>query len=167
MPLDATTVIAVAGIAGTLLGTLASPVVAERMRRSGARQDQLRVARLELYAEVLEVTARLADNAVTWSALPGADLTEVEDARLDRIVARVRTLASSDVRSHMTEMSSVINDFNRRLFAARNLERVAHEAGAVDSVPAAQARSQLADLADRLRTLFNQLEEDVRRDVNR
>jgi hypothetical protein len=164
---DATAVIAVAGIAGTLLGTLLSPVVAERMRRSGARQEQLRAARMELYAELLEVTARLADNAMTWAALPRAELQETEDARLDRILARVRTLASKDVRNHMAEISTVMHDFNRQLFAARDLERMAEKAGGTDSVPALQARSKLASLAERARGLHLQLEKDVRRDVNR
>ena len=167
MPLDATTVVAIAGIGGTLLGTLLSPVLAEKMRRSGARQEQLRAARLELYAELLEVTARLADNAMTWSALPRADLKETQNARLDRIIARVRTLGSDEVRNHVAELSRTAQEFNRRLYGARDLERIAESEGAVDSAAGIQARMQLGGLADRLRDLHHTLEEDVRRDVNR
>lgn len=67
--MNATAWIAIAGIVATLLAGLLSPVLAD------------------LYADLLGVTARFADNATTWSVAPRAALKEIDDQELDRIVS--------------------------------------------------------------------------------
>src|SRR3954451_3548601 len=62
--MDATAWVALAGIAGTLFGTLSSPLLAERMRRESVRREALLNQRLSMYADLLRVTARVADNAM-------------------------------------------------------------------------------------------------------
>jgi hypothetical protein len=140
-------------------------MLTEQVRRRSSKQDRLLAARLELYTDLLEVAARLADNAMTWSALPSADLVETDNERLDRILARVRLLARDDVRSRMAQFSKVVHEFNPQLYHARDVERLAQAEGAVGSAEAIRARMRLGDLADQLRALHHQLEAAVRKEV--
>jgi hypothetical protein len=57
-------------------------VISERMRRRGAREDRLFETRLTVYADLLKAAAQITDNALTWSAIPLADLDEPDDAFL-------------------------------------------------------------------------------------
>ncbi len=92
--MDATAWVAVAGIIGTFASGIAGPALIERMRRESTRIEQVRAQRLAVYADLLKVTARLADNALTWSAIPPADLKETDSDELDAVISRARVVAS-------------------------------------------------------------------------
>ncbi|MBM4511386.1 hypothetical protein GS425_13010 [Rhodococcus hoagii] len=49
----------------------------------------------------MKVTARLADNALTWSAIPPADLKETDSDELDAVISRARVVASENVYEHL------------------------------------------------------------------
>jgi hypothetical protein len=160
-------IIAIAGIAGTLTGTLFAPLLAELMRRRSAKKDRQYGARMDVYSDLLEVTARLSDNASTWSAIPLADLKETDDAQLNRIMARVRTVASEKVKNRMAEISKVVHEFNRLLYYTREVQARRNEGNFGDTRETIDTRMQLGALADRLRGLVTQLESDVRRETTR
>ena len=67
--MDATAWVAIAGILGTLL----SPIVAERMRRRSERQMRLHDERVTTYGELLAAVSQLTENAMTRAAIPLAD----------------------------------------------------------------------------------------------
>lgn len=49
--MDATAWVALAGIAGTLVGAIGAPVFAERVRRQGVRDERLMTERLAVYGD--------------------------------------------------------------------------------------------------------------------
>jgi len=157
------TVIAVAGI----IGTLSSPMLAERMKRRSARGDRQHDRRLTLYADLMQATAKIADNARSWSAMPLAELDEPEDSFLDRMFAQVRVVASDQVRDQTLRFQGSAGAFNRRLLNVRALHRRVYEAGDGDSGEAIQSRFQLGGLADEVVDDFKRLESTVRREMAR
>lgn len=108
------------------------PWLAERIRRESVRKEQIIAARLDIYADLLIVTARLADNAMTWSALPFADLKETDNDELDRVVARLRVVASQDVHTRLDQVSRLAGPFNRRLYEAKVEHQAVRAEGNVD-----------------------------------
>jgi hypothetical protein len=93
---NATFWLGIAGIAGTLIGALLGPVLSERMRRNSVRTEQFSAQRLVIYADLLRVAARFADNAQTWAVHPLKELVENESEELDRLFSQVRVIASLD-----------------------------------------------------------------------
>lgn len=89
--------VAIAGIADTLVGTLLAPVLTERMRRKSTRAEQLRGERLKVYADLLRVTARVADNEMEWSLATACGLEETDDDELDQVISQARVVASKNV----------------------------------------------------------------------
>lgn len=85
---DATTVVALAGIGGTLL----APLLTGWVRHRHARAERLLDARIEVYADLMDVAATTADNAQTWSAMPLADLTEPDNTHLNRVFIQIDRL---------------------------------------------------------------------------
>jgi hypothetical protein len=116
---DATAWVAIAGIAGTLAGALLAPMIAEKMRRKSARMEIVTGERIEVYADLLRVTARIADNVVGWSANPLMELEETDDEVLNRLVARLQVVASEDVHKQFLDLRSQIGPFYRLLWTAR------------------------------------------------
>jgi hypothetical protein len=49
--MDSTTIVSVAGIVGTLAGTIAAPYVSARQAARHARDTELRAARMQLYVD--------------------------------------------------------------------------------------------------------------------
>lgn len=70
--MNSTTIVAVAGIAGTLL----APVIASRIQRGLIKVDRITDRRIDAYADLLEVAGHIRENAQTWSSIPLADLPE-------------------------------------------------------------------------------------------
>lgn len=95
--MNTTAWVAIAGIAGTLLGALLAPVLAESMRRKSKRAEQLRAERLTVYADLLRVTARMCDNAMHWSENLDTDPQETDSDDLDRVFSQARVVASKKV----------------------------------------------------------------------
>ena len=157
------TIIAVAGIVGTLL----APIVTEQVKRRSAREDRQHDRRLAVYADLLHVTAKTADNAQNWASTPLAELDEHEDEFLNRMLAQVRVVASTQVRDQTLAFQSAALVFYRRLSEAKLLHRRVQQVGDGDSVEASQTRMHLAGLADELVELFKQLEDVVRRETAR
>jgi len=159
---DATAWVAVAGIAGTLLGALLAPVLTERMRRKGVRQEQLMGQCLDVYADLLRATARLADNAMTWSAIPLADLKETDDDELDRLMGRVRVVASEQVHDRFKALTKQLHEFNRLLLEARPHHQRVRDAGEVDDTTSIKQRTTLGGVADKIVESHKQLEKAIR-----
>lgn len=154
---------AIAGVAGTLL----APLLTERARRNSARRQRLGDARLDAYTDLLLVTARLAENASTWSAIPLADPQETGQDELDRVIARVRIVASPNVYDHLDQITGVAGEFHRALLQAKLDHRAVHTGGRVDDGRTILQRLDLGKLADRLRATHRELEAMIRAEVGR
>jgi hypothetical protein len=163
--MDATAWVALAGIAGTLLGTLSSPLLAERMRRESVRREALLNRRLSMYADLLRATARVADNAMAWSSIPLADLKETDDEDLNRIVSLARVVASDQVYAHLTELSDAAQEFNRLLFSARVYHARLQDEGHVDDSRSIEQRMALGSVADKLQASYKEMERSIRSEV--
>ena len=159
---------AAAILVATVLGgalSIVGGVVAERIRHRASRREHLLTVRLEVYADLLEVAARVTENVRIWASLPEADLEEHDDAFLNRMLARVRAHASDDVRELALAWKGRVEDFHRERYRARLALARAHESGAADTQEAIQARMVLAGIADEIRAGFDRLEAAVRRDT--
>jgi hypothetical protein len=108
---DATAWVAIAGIAGTLVGALLAPIIAEKMRRKSARLERMAGERLEVYAELLRVTARIADNMLGWKAAPRAELKETDTEEFDRLTSRLHVVGSKDVYDKFEDLRSKLGPF--------------------------------------------------------
>ena len=95
--MDATAWVAIAGIAGTLVGTLAGPAIGERMRRRSIRNEQLLVQRLDAYGELIRFTARMVTDAKIRLLSPEFRHRELAGDELDRTQGRVRVIATKHV----------------------------------------------------------------------
>lgn len=161
--MDATAWVAIAGIGGTLL----APTLTEWMHRKSDRIEQLRTNRLAVYADLLRVTARVADNAMTWSAIPLADLKESDSDELDRLVSQSRVIASDDVYRCFNEFSRQAGEFNRRLFRAKLHHQRVRNAGEIDDTETIRQRMSLGSVADRMTESYKQIEAVIRCEMKR
>lgn len=165
MPVDATAWVAFAGILGTLAAALLGPFVAEQMRRKSARLERLVVVRIDLYADLLRATARLVDNAATWSALPLADLEETDNEELNRLIGRVRAVASEQVYKSYQKLASRVHEFNRLLPDVKQHHHNLLESEEVDDLMSIHLRMTLATIADAIRENHLELEDAVRAEL--
>lgn len=143
------------GIAGTLL----SPLIAERARRKSTRQEQLTGRRLAVYADLLRITARVVENAQTWSAIPTVDLQENDPEELDHVVGQADVIASPEVDEVLREFSRLAHAFHRDLVVAArpHHQSVRREGRSADDATAIQKRSDLGRIADQLLERRNEL----------
>jgi hypothetical protein len=158
---NATVWVAVAGILGTLL----APLLAERVRRNSTRAEQLRAERLRVYADLLRVTAVLADNASTWSAIPLADLKETDDEELDRVFSEARVVASKPVYERLRELSRLATEFNRQLFWAKVQHQKVRDKDQVDDAESIVQRMSLGDVAGKMVRAHKQIEAAIRKEM--
>jgi hypothetical protein len=107
--------IAVAGIAGTLIGALAGPAISERMRRRSARREVLTSHQIGTYADLLTAGARIVDNAIIWAAAPTAKLEENRPEVLESMASRVRVLADREVFEEFQTFWGWAQTFHRHL----------------------------------------------------
>lgn len=154
------TIIAIAGI----VGTLSAPIIAESVKRRSARQDRQYDRRLTVYADLLQATAKTADNARNWASVPLAELDQHDDEFLDRILTQVRVVANAEVRDQTLAFQRAASVFHRRLSEAQLIHRRVQDGGG-DSGEAIKARVQLAKLAYELVEIFRRLEEAVRKET--
>jgi hypothetical protein len=157
------TIIAVAGI----VGTLSAPVITELVKRRSAREDRQHDRRLAIYADLLHATAKTADNAQNWASVPLAELDQHDDEFLNRMLAQVRVVASAQVRDETLAFQHLAVAFHRGLDEARLLHKRILDAGDGDTGEAIQSRVRLGKLAAELFEQFKQLEEAVRRETAR
>ena len=148
--MDATAWVGALGILGTLLAALLPPLITEPMRRESSRREQVVAHRLDIYADLLKATARLADNALTWSATPLADLTETADDELDRVISRARVVASTAVYHALEDLTRNVHKFKALVMEAQPHHRRVRAEGGADDVTGIQQRMSLAELADQL-----------------
>lgn len=160
--MDATAWVAIAGIAGTVL----APLVLERMRRESARREHLLRHRLDVYAGLLEVTARLADNAMEWSSIPLAQLKETDEEKLDTLMARVHVLGSPEVFALVKATRKATGEFNRRLMFARLHAARVEDEGQVDDAKSMGSRMSAGEMADAIRGLHLRLESTIRAELH-
>ena len=76
--MDPTAWVAIAGIAGTLVGALAGPAIGERMRRRSVRNEQLLVQRLDAYGQLIRFTGRLQTDASNRLTSPNYEHSDVD-----------------------------------------------------------------------------------------
>jgi hypothetical protein len=164
--MDTTARVAIAGIAATLLGTLLAPVLAGRTHRKSVRAEQLRAERLKVYADLLRVTARVADNAMTWSAIPLAELKETGDDELDRVVSQARVVASKKVYACLGELMRLASEFNRQHFEARIYHQRVHDEGHADDENSIKQRMSLGEIADKMVQSYKQIEAAIRDEMS-
>jgi len=151
----------VAGIGGTLF----APLATERMRRKSVRTEQLSAQRLAVYADLLRATALVVENAMTWSALPLADLKETNEDELNRLVSQTRVVASKKVYNTCKQLLGHAATFNRELSEAKSYHRRIHDSGQVDDARSLRQRMSLASIATSLRESEKRLEDAARRDM--
>jgi hypothetical protein len=163
--LNATAWVAIAGIGATLLAGLLGPALSERMRRKSTRLDRRLERRLDIYADLLSATARFADNAMTWSALPQASLKETDDQDLDRIVSQIRVVGSKKVHQRFEQLKQKIHKFNRLLFHARDYHDNLRDGGGVDDQTSIKQRMTLASIADEIVKEHKELESLIRKEI--
>jgi hypothetical protein len=163
---DTTAWVAVAGIAGTLLGALLAPILAEWMHRKSTRTEQLRAERLRVYADLLRVTGRVADNAMDWSAIPLADLKETDDDELNQVLSQARVVASKKVYTRLGELTRLAGEFNRQLFPARIYHQHVREEGQIDDARSIAQRMSLGGVADKMVQSHKQIEAAVRDEMS-
>jgi hypothetical protein len=137
-------------------------MLTERMRRRSARDDRKYEARLQLYADLLQAAAKITDNARTWSAIPLAQLDEVDDAVLDRVLAQVRVSASDRVKDAVFAWKKSVSAFLRALDDAQRVHRRELETGHTGPGQTIQARMGLAGIADEIHTGFVKMEKAIR-----
>jgi hypothetical protein len=109
---DATTVVAVAGIAGTLAASIISPLVAGKNQRRTLREEH----RITAYADLLKAARQLHSNAETWKSDPYTDLEEPSTDDIRSMEAWVRLLGSDPVvsaTSKVAEIRSQIDEARR------------------------------------------------------
>jgi hypothetical protein len=145
---DATAWVGIAGIAGTLAGTMLSPLVGERVRSRAARREQIMTHRQVTYADVLRVSAKVQDrvNRVLNFEISGpVDKTDVEE--LERVLAQIRVIGTDRVYASFTALAARAGEF----YESRR--------GMPQSAP---DMPRLGQLADRLREAYTDLESAVR-----
>jgi hypothetical protein len=127
--------LALVGILSTLAAAILVPLVSGYLQRKVARDSQIRDRRLDAYAELLEVTQHLVDNARYWSSLPQAEgLSEPSEERLRNIMSRVRVVGSKRVWEMTQEATAIWSRFLSDLFPARmEHDRVRSETGGTRS----------------------------------
>lgn len=164
--MDATAWVGALGILGTLLAALLPPLITEPMRRESNRREQVIAHQLDVYADLLKATARLADNAMTWAATPLADLNETANDELDRVISRARVVASKAVYLVLEDLTRNVHKFNRALVmeAQPHHQRVRAEGGA-DDVTGIQQRMELAGHADQLVADHKRLAAAIRSEI--
>jgi hypothetical protein len=163
---DPTVIVAIAGIAGTVLAAVLSPFVSARMSRKSARLDRLTTERIVTYADLLRATARLADNAMNWSSIPLADFKETDDEEMSRIIARARVVASKHVYERLRTLTADVHEFNRKLYMARLYHRRIEDSDSAElHGEAAQQRMELGGIADRIVAMHKDLESTVRKEL--
>jgi hypothetical protein len=154
------------GVAG-IVGTLTAPLVAGRVQRKAAKEDRVYAERIAVYVELLEVSGQVADNFMTWSAIPLADLPEPETERMRAMYARVRVVGSDPVYRAMKEVSDLTSQFVRDLLPARGLHaRVREDGTAVDTPETIKARMDLGKIADATTKAVMALEAAVRKEMS-
>lgn len=154
-------ILGLAGIAGTLL----SPIVAGRAQRANIREDRILDRRLSIYAELLEATQQLHDNAQTWSAVPLAELPEPPSERLRKVDAEVKVVGSDNVREAMRDAARLTIAFQRELFTARLKAARVQRENLGDSPEAIRARMELGGIADELTPVLDKLEAAIRAEM--
>ncbi|MEU9190317.1 hypothetical protein AB0D14_38525 [Streptomyces sp. NPDC048484] len=167
---DATFWLAIAGIAGTLLGALLGPVLSECMRRNSVRAEQFSAQRLVVYADLLRATARFADNTQTWAVAPLEELAETEDEELNRVFSLVRVTATPGVYKEVRTLEDAVRDFNRLYADAQPHHRRLREAadrgeGSGEDGLAITQRMSLGSAAETVREAHRHLEEVIRREM--
>lgn len=168
--MNATFWLGIAGIAGTLSGALLGPVLSERMRRNSVRAEQYSAQRLVVYADLLRVAARFADNAQTWAVNPLEELAENEPEELDRLFSQVRVIATSRVCGQCKSLKRTVLAFNRQLLEAqphnRRLRELADSGqGSGQDGLAVTQRTNLDTAAEGVREAYGQLSRAVRREM--
>ena len=121
--------------------------------------------RLIVYGDLLRVTAKLVDNAMTWSSIPLADLKETDNDELDRVISQARVVASDAVYKHLDELGRSAGDFNRSLFAAKLHHGNVRRQGEVDDGPAIRQRMALGATADKMKLSYQSILASVRAEM--
>jgi hypothetical protein len=163
--LDATALVAIAGIIGTLL----APVITEIVRRKSVRKERLLELRLEAYADVLKVGDRFVHNAIALASMNDVTIKEPDDDSINHLVGQVKLVASKDVAKHFSTFTERVSrfhvavlmaKFNHRVLAARNPEDDSALEGAKSVDRVAFDRK-----VDAIREAYNELEAAIRKDV--
>ena len=142
-------------------------MVSEWMRRKSTRLDRLHEQQLNTYVDTLQATARFADNAREWSAIPLADLQEADDEELNRLVSRLRVVGSKKVYKQFSELTRQLHLFNRALSHAQDHHSSLRESSVVDNQTSIQQRMALADIADQIVGQHKKIERIVRDEMRR
>lgn len=150
-----------------ITGTLLSPIITELVRRKSTRREQLTDRRLDVYADLLRVTARVVENAQTWSALPTEDLQENDPEELDRVIGQADVIASPKVDEVLREFSRLAHAFHRNLVleAQPYHQSLRREERSADDATAIQKRMNLGVIADQLREQRNRLRKHIRTEM--
>jgi type II secretory pathway pseudopilin PulG len=163
---DGTVVLAIAGIAGTLLAAILSPLVAGRVQRKARKAELMMKQRLSAYTDLLEICRYVRDNLQTRATFPLAndiDDPSVEDLR--RIEARIRVAGSDRVREAMNRVSNLASRFGADLFPAQLQARRAQLEELGDTEDTIRARFHLGGIADEVANAVNDLEAVIRKET--
>lgn len=160
--MDATAWVAVAGIAATLVGSMVGPLIHEQVRRRSVREEQLRTARMDVYSDLIAAAAKVRDNAMTWSSLPLAELEESDPDHLKTLVGRIRAVGSDEIYGLTEDLIRTANEFNRRLFQARQDHRRAELEGTSETDRTVRSRLHSGKMADEVQRIYSRIIRAVR-----
>jgi hypothetical protein len=159
--LDATALVAIAGIIGTLL----APVVGELVRRKSTRKERLDDQRSEAYTHLLSAGVQFVDNAMNLASIPGADFPEPATDELNRLEGQIRLVASKSVRNLFQTFSDQLAKFRAAQFQAQLHHQAVVKSGAADDAQGIQQRLELGRMAEAIRDTYHELEAAMRKDV--
>jgi hypothetical protein len=151
--MNSTTVVAIAGILGTLL----APYITGRVQRRLVKVDRVLDRRIDAYADLLDVTRQIRENAQFWSAVPLAHLQEPPINRIRALDARICVVGSDQVREATDRFARASTEFYMKLGPARQRDAVVYEAHG-DSVETIADRMGLGKVADELKAIASELE---------
>ena len=163
--MDATAWVAIAGIAGTLIAAVLSPLVAEHYRAKHAGEEQLRTARIAVYGQFLAATARIVSNAYIAASAPNTSVEETDAADLDRLVGEIRVLGGTEVRAAFNDFQKNVAALRPQIDQARILQRRNAGMGNADSFEGIRQRVTLASLANQIKADESRLVAALHRDL--
>lgn len=158
-----TVIVACLGIAGTVTAAAVSPFAAARLARRDRRAD--------IYADTLALLWVVQDNALTLSAMPGAELPAPPLEELRRLDARARLVAGDRVVEQLRLVVRLANRFERDLFVPQLRQRSLRQEqernpdAPADTATAIQERMSLGEIADDLAAAIVELEQRMRVEV--
>lgn len=117
---------------------------------------------MDVYSDLIAAAAKVRDNAMTWSSLPLAELEESDPDHLNTLVGRIRAVGSDEIYGLTEGLIRTANEFNRRLFQARQDHRLAELEGTSETDRTIRSRLHSGKMADEVQRIYSRIIRAVR-----